>query len=61
MGVYLVPELLRLGYSVDVLSLENKTSANPNLVYYTADALKDELLFDLLKTHYDAVRSEERV
>lgn len=55
MGVYLIPELLRLGYSVDVLSLDYKSSANPNLVYYTADALKDDLLFDLLKTHYDAV------
>ena len=31
MGVYLVPELLRMGYRVDVVSLDDIKSDNPNL------------------------------
>ena len=31
MGVYLIPELLNKGYKVDVVSLDDVKSENPNL------------------------------
>ena len=31
MGAHLVPELIKMGYKVDVVSLEDKASANLNL------------------------------
>ena len=34
MGAHLVPELLKLGFMVDVVSLEDKVSADPNLRYF---------------------------
>ncbi|MDY3304922.1 MAG: hypothetical protein SOW78_11745, partial [Clostridia bacterium] len=49
MGVYLVPELLRLGYRTDVVSLDEMTSDNPNLTYSKGNARDDEFLKDILK------------
>lgn len=55
MGVYLVPELLRLGHKVDVVSLDDAISNNPNLRYIKADAKNYDFIAELLKNEYDAV------
>lgn len=55
MGVYLVPELLNLGYKVDVLSLDDVQSNNPNLKYIKANAKDYDTIAEQLKNEYDAV------
>lgn len=55
MGVYLVPELLALGYSVDVISEDDCVSDNPNLTYTKTDAKNLETIGEILKKDYDAV------
>lgn len=55
MGVYLVPELLNLGYEVDVISLDTVISDNPKLRYITGNALDYDYMAELLKNDYDAV------
>lgn len=55
MGVYLVPELLHMGYQVHVISLDEKKSDHPHLVYTKADAMDDGVLYGLLQNGYDAV------
>ena len=55
MGVYLTPELLDMGYAVDVVSLDNIDSDNPNLRYITANALDNGVLAELLKNEYDGI------
>lgn len=37
MGIYLTPELLKKGYKVDVVSLDDMTSENSNLTYLKMD------------------------
>ena len=55
LGTYTAEELLRLGYCVDVICLEDKQSNAKNLNYYKAKATLDYLkdLFD--KNHYNGV------
>lgn len=55
MGVYLVPELLKLGYDVDVISLDEKQSDHPGLRYMTANAKDARYIAKVLKNGYDAV------
>ncbi len=55
MGVYLVPELLRLGYAVDVVSLDTRESCSPALRYITANFKKPEIRAEILKNDYDAI------
>ncbi len=55
MGVYLVPELLRLGYKVDVVSLEDAISNNCNIRYIKANAKNYDFISELLKNEYDVV------
>ena len=55
MGVYLVPELLGLGYKVDVVSLDDAISDNCNLRYIKADAKSYNFIAEQLKNEYDAV------
>ena len=55
MGVYLVPELVRMGYAVDVVSLDEVTSGEPNLRYFKANFCKDEVMEEFLKNGYDAI------
>ncbi len=55
MGVYLTPELLKMGYRVDVVSLDEMTSDNPNLTYTTMNCMDDAILAELLKNKYDAI------
>ena len=55
MGVYLVPELLKMGYAVDVLSLDDIVSTEKNLKYIKADAKNINIISNQLKNDYDAV------
>ena len=55
MGVYLVPELLKMGYQVDVVSLDTAVSTNPDLTYIQADAKDPAYIESLLKQDYVAV------
>ena len=55
MGVYLVPELLDLGYEVDVISLDERQSDNPRLRYFKANAKDTEYIEEMLKNGYDAI------
>ena len=54
-GKYLVPELLRLGYSVFVTSRRARISNDPNL-YFLQGNPKRELFFNaLMEAHFDAI------
>lgn len=55
MGVYFVPELLNLGYEVDVISLDEKQSDNQKLRYFKADAKDVGYIEKILENGYDAV------
>ncbi len=55
MGVYLTPELLKKGYKVDVVSLDERVSDHPNLTYMKMDCKDLEVQKKLLENHYDAV------
>lgn len=55
MGVYLVPELLKLGYAVDVVSLDDKVSNDPNLRYFKANFKEDGVAEEFLKNGYDGI------
>lgn len=53
MGMYLVPELVSMGYQVDAVSLDDRTSDNPNLTYIKANAKDMDFLKEILKNGYD--------
>ena len=55
MGVYLIPELLNKGYKVDVVSLDDVKSENPNLSYLKMDCKDIGVQKKLLENKYDAV------
>ncbi len=55
MGAHLVPELLKLGFKVDVISLEEKVSFDPNLRYFKCDIKDMETLKETLKNDYDSI------
>lgn len=55
MGMYLVPELMGMGYRVDAVSLDERTSDDPNLVYIRANAKDMDFLRETLKNGYDAI------
>lgn len=55
MGVYLVPELLKMGYAVDVVSLDDEKSDNPDLNYIKANIMEGDFAEEILKNGYDAV------
>lgn len=62
MGVYLVPELLKLGYQVDVIYLEDVMSGrthwpieDPRLKVMCANAMDYDSIAELLKKDYDGV------
>ena len=55
MGVYLVPELLRLGFKVDVVALVCPESDNPNLTYIKKNAMDIEVMKEIIKNEYDAI------
>lgn len=55
MGSFLAPELLHKGYQVDVLSLDEKTSADPRLRYFRVNAMEDSVLAAFLENRYDVI------
>lgn len=55
MGRYLVPELLKMGYQTDVVTLDNVISNNPMLKYIKADINTVGVLDSLLKNEYDGI------
>ena len=55
MGIYLVPELLRLGFKVDVVALVHPESDTPDLTYIKVNALDIEKMRELIKAEYDAI------
>lgn len=55
MGVYLVPELLRLGYKVDVVSLDDIKSDNPSLTYTVGNAKNEAFIKPILERGYDGI------
>ncbi len=54
MGVYLVPELIKKGYNVDVVSLDEVHCCDSKLNYIVGDAMDDSYIEELLKNGYDA-------
>lgn len=55
MGVYLVPELLSMGYQVDVLALDTDISDDPNLHYIQGNAKDYDTVEKIVKREYAAV------
>ncbi|MBO5453423.1 MAG: NAD-dependent epimerase/dehydratase family protein [Clostridia bacterium] len=55
LGTYTAEELLHLGYSVDVICLEDKVSDNENLRFFKGKATLEFLTEFLLKNHYDGI------
>ena len=55
MGSYLIPRLLKLGFMVDTVSLDNKQSQNPKLRYFIGNAKDLNYLKELVKNDYDAI------
>lgn len=55
MGVYLVPELLKKGYWVDVISLDKRISNHPRLRYFTGDATDKSYMETVLQEGYDGI------
>ena len=54
-GLYLVPELLSMGYAVDGVTPDHAVSDHPDLRYILTDASKDENLFLFCKTNMRAL------
>lgn len=55
MAVYLIPKLIKNGYIVDGVSLEDVESDNKNLTYIKHNAYDLNFLKELLKNDYDAI------
>lgn len=55
MGVYLVPELLKLGYKVDVVASDQPISNDQNLTYTKANAKDFAVMSEIAKKGYDAI------
>src|SRR5574344_984842 len=55
LGTYTAEECLRLGYQVDVICLEDKTSNNANLRFYKAKATVEYLEKLFSETNYDGI------
>ena len=55
MGVYLVPELLKLGYKVDVVSLDDTESDHSNLRCFKADFKDGPTVERFLENEYDCI------
>lgn len=55
MGVYLVPELISLGFEVFVTSRSAKTSDNVKLTYIQGNARYDKFIEKIFVNKYDAI------
>lgn len=54
-GLYIVPELLSMGYAVDGVTPDHAVSDHPDLRYILTDASKDENLFSLLQNEHAGI------
>ena len=55
MGVYLIPELLSLGYEVDAMTADDVVSTQKGLRYIKENAMDRDVMGRILKNNYDAV------
>lgn len=55
MGKYLIPELLHLGFAVDVISLDDAVSTHPNLKYFKGNGKDIFYLKEMLKRDYNCI------
>lgn len=55
LGVYLTEELLKMNYKVDVVSLDDKKSDNPNLTFIKANIKENNFAAEIVKNGYDAI------
>ena len=55
MGSYLIPRLLKFGFDVDAVYLDNKQQQNSNLRYFMGNAKDLTYLRQLVKKDYDAI------
>jgi len=55
MGVYLVPELARMGYEVMVVSCDDVKSNDPRISYVKADAKDPAYMKELLREKFDGI------
>ena len=55
LGVYLTQELVKMGYKVDVVSMDEITSVVKNLRYIKHDAKDLVFLQELIKNEYDSI------
>lgn len=55
MGAYLVPELIRLGFRVDAISLDDMYSDDPRLRYFKGNCKDEAYLTEILKNDYDCI------
>lgn len=55
LGTYVAEELLRLGYMVDIICLEDKESHHENLKFYKANATVEYLKALFEKNHYHGI------
>lgn len=55
MGVYVVPELIRKGFQVDITSRKHRPNPGVNVRYITGDAHDDAFLKALLAHEYDVI------
>ena len=55
LGVYLTEELLKMGYLLDVVSLDNKISADKNLKFIQADAKNLDFVNNQVKNGYNLI------
>jgi nucleoside-diphosphate-sugar epimerase len=55
MGVYVVPELLEMGYKVDVVASDTLISDNPHLTYTKVNAKDPAVMKEFAERGYDAI------
>ena len=55
MGVYLIPELMSLGYEVDAMTADDVVSTQKGLRYIKENAMDRDVMSRILKNNYDAV------
>lgn len=55
MGRHLVPELVKLGYSVTGISLDEQKKPIPGVTYHVGDCFDKEFLSEILKNKFDGI------
>ncbi len=55
MGTYVVPALIKRGYRVEVVSLDERASDHPSLTYIQANGSDNAYMQELLRNQYDAI------